>query len=207
MLDGLRSRCTTSLRVRVRDRLRHLQEHAKTRAHVEALVVAVLVDRTAFDVLERQIRPAAGRHARVVQPRDVRVVERGEDVALPRHALGERRARPGAARQLQRHGAPDHPVRALGQPHRAHAAFAQLAQQTIRTDVAPAWSPVPRRRRSRRDPRSGRAPRKSAACTDGAWASSASRRGLNALVLGPERGEPPRALRRAADRAPHRADG
>ena len=88
-----------------------------------------VVDRAAFDVLERQIGPSAGRHARVVQPGDVRMRERGEDVAFPRHAFDQLRPRPGAARKLQRHLASDHPVGPLGEPHRAHAAFAQLAQQ------------------------------------------------------------------------------
>ncbi len=88
----------------------------------------------AFDEFERQVRPPAGRDARVVQSGDVSVREGGEDVTLPRHPGHEPGARPRPARQLQRHRAPDHPVGTLGEPDGAHAAFAELAQQPIRTD-------------------------------------------------------------------------
>ena len=118
----------------IRDRGQHLQEDAQARAHVETLVRAVPVDRAAFDVFEREIGLALGRHARVVQPRNVRVRQSGEDVALPCQAFRERRPWPGAARQLQGDSAADQAVRTLGLPHGAHAAFAQLAQHPIRTD-------------------------------------------------------------------------
>ena len=66
--------------------------------------------------------------AGVVEPGDVRMLERGEDVAL----AGEPFARPGAKRrgELQRHLAPRQRIGALGEPHRAHAAVAERKSST-----------------------------------------------------------------------------
>ena len=89
--------------------------------------------RLAVDVLEREVGPAALVDAGVVEPGDVRVLEQRADVALARHALGQARA-PGQARQLQRDLALQAAVGALGQPHRAHAAAADLADQPVRAD-------------------------------------------------------------------------
>ena len=63
----------------------------------------------------------------------LRVLEQRADVALARHALGQARA-PGQARQLQRHLALHAAVGALGQPHGAHAAATDLADQPVRAD-------------------------------------------------------------------------
>ena len=64
---------------------------------------------------------------------DVRVVEAGEDVALARHPLAEA-ARPARPRQLDGDLSLQCAVDALGQPHRAHAADAELADQAVGTD-------------------------------------------------------------------------
>ncbi len=56
------------------------------------------------------------------------------DLAFAGHALRQSRA-PQQARQLQCHLALEGTVGALGQPHRAHATLADLAQQAVRTDA------------------------------------------------------------------------
>ena len=122
-------------RVRVGHRARDLRDQRRARADVELVLAAVDIDGLALDVLEREIRPAVLRDARVVQACDVRMLERGEDLALLRSALGQLRQRP-PVRQLQGDLPPQDAVSALGQPDRAHAAFADGAQQPIRADHA-----------------------------------------------------------------------
>jgi hypothetical protein len=81
--------------------------------------------------LEREERPAARRHAGVVEARDLRMLERGQDVALARHPRDERGAQPRAARKFQRDLALQQTVGALGQPYGAHAARADTSQQPV----------------------------------------------------------------------------
>ena len=71
--------------------------------------------------------------AGVIQARDVRVFEQRTDVALARHALAETRG-PGEARQFERNLAFVGAIGALSQPYTAHAAAADLVQQSIRPD-------------------------------------------------------------------------
>ena len=122
-------------RMRVRDCAGDLRDERDPGAHVELVLAAVDVDRLAFDVLEREIRPAVLRDARVVQASDVRMLERREDLALLSRALGELRQRP-PVRQLQCDLSPQDAVGALRQPYGAHAAFADRAEQTVRADHA-----------------------------------------------------------------------
>ena len=86
-LDGLRSRCTIEIGVRVRDGRQHVEEQPHARLDVEAAVVAVAIDVLALDVLEHEIRLPAGGDAGVDQPRDVRVREAREDAAFAPEAL------------------------------------------------------------------------------------------------------------------------
>ena len=87
----------------------------------------------ALDVFEREVGPAVGCEPRVEQPRDVGVVERGEDLAFPREAL-RGGLREMLVHELQRHPAPEQSVGALGEPHRPHAAAAERAQHAPRPD-------------------------------------------------------------------------
>ena len=80
---------------------------------------------------QRQVGLAGGRDAGVVQARNVRVFQRGQDLALARQALGQAGAAPGAVRQLQGHLPALQLVGALGQPDAGHAPFAQAAQQPV----------------------------------------------------------------------------
>ena len=120
--------------VGVRHRARQLQEKAESRVHAQALLFAVVVDAQAIDMFKRQVGLAIGGHASVVQARDVRVVQRGQDFALARDARRQVAAE-GPVWQLQRHLSLRHqPVGTLRQPDHAHAAGAQFAQQPVRPD-------------------------------------------------------------------------
>ncbi len=128
--------------VRMGDRLRDLEEQPQALAHAQSVAAAVGVDALAFDEFERQVGLAVVGHAGVVQPRDVRVLQRGQDLALARHALGQARASPRAVRELECDAAALQHVGAFGQPDRGHAAFANLAQQPVRADQGLARGPV-----------------------------------------------------------------
>ena len=119
--------------VRVRDGLHDLEEQAHASTHVQPFLLAVRADGPAGDVFQRQIGPAFRRHARIVEPRDVRVFERGQDVALTSHARDEV-GPPGAIRQLQGDLALQQAVGALGQPDGAHAACADGPEQPVGAD-------------------------------------------------------------------------
>src|SRR5262245_31803480 len=75
--------------VRVLHGAEDLQKQHQTLAHGEPVHVAILVDRDAVDVLENQKRLPGSGYIGVVEPRDVRMLEACEDVALAKQALGE----------------------------------------------------------------------------------------------------------------------
>ena len=120
--------------VGVLHRLQHLLQQLHAASHVEPAFVAVGGDRLAFDVLERQVGLAIVGQAGVVQPRDVRVGQAAEDVALALEALHQHAAPRMQQRQLERHAALQLAIGAFGQPDLAHAAAAQLVQQPVRAD-------------------------------------------------------------------------
>ena len=72
--------------------------------------------------------------ARVVETRDVRVLERREDFALAREALRETGESPRGVRELQRDRPVEHSVGALGEPNGGHAAATERANQPVRPD-------------------------------------------------------------------------
>ena len=167
----------------------------------------------ALDVLERQPGRPSAVSAGVVQARDVRMLQRGEDLALARQAL--RRARRAATQRAAASAPPDacSAVRALGQPHGAHAAIGQLARKPARgrrqtgagrstsasSGPVPVWSIL------------GIVARKPAACADAAAARRRRRRGRTPLVLRSEAIEPARPvgggkLERLVQQATHRGE-
>ncbi len=85
--------------VREGHRTTDLQQQVELLSHRQATLARVHVDRLAFDVLQRQERPTVLIDPGVVQPGDVRVLQRGENVALTRHALGQTTC-PNQPRQL-----------------------------------------------------------------------------------------------------------
>lgn len=83
------------------------------------------VQRASVDEGHDEVGPARGRGAAVQQPRDVRVLQRRQDLALAGQQLGRRLA----AQQLDGGALLVEAVGALGREHAAHAALAQLAGQ------------------------------------------------------------------------------
>ena len=136
---GLQVAVDHEVGVRVLHRQQHLAEKAHAAFDVQCGLVAPDRERLAFDVFERQPRLPRRRDAGVVQTGDVRVVERGEDVALAGEALREAvalRAARGAEQQLDRDLAAKRAVVALRQPHFGHAALPHVADQPVRADAA-----------------------------------------------------------------------
>ena len=115
----------------MRHRAHHLHEEAQPFARAQLLLLAKDIQRQAVDVFHGDVRPAAFVQPGVVQARDVRVFQQRADLALARHAFGEA-GRAGDARQFERHLALECAVGTFGQPDRAHAALADLAQQPVR---------------------------------------------------------------------------
>lgn len=89
--------------VRMHDGLAHLQEQRKSRIDIEDVVVAIPIDRDAFDVLHGKPRRTVGSDSSVDEMRDVRMYEAREDLAFVRKTLRERRGSKSRARDLQRH--------------------------------------------------------------------------------------------------------
>ena len=175
------------LRVRVGDGIRDLRKQLQPRLQIDLLVAAVLVDLMSFDVLDREKRLPLRGEARVVQACDIRMSERREDFTLARHPLRQSRALPCPVRKLQRDRPIDEPVAALRQPHRAHAAAAQLAHQAIGSDrVARLIATAAGVRRHPAHHRSnfGRVLRKSLSPVCPARESRSRKRGLSAAYCG-----------------------
>jgi hypothetical protein len=120
--------------MRVRDCIRHLREQPQARIHIELSIAAMLVDGLAFNVLEREIRLAIRSETRIVQMRNIRVIQRRENFPLARHPLRQAGSAPDSMRQFERNRATDEAVGALRQPDRAHAAATEFTYQSVRTD-------------------------------------------------------------------------
>ena len=84
--------------MRVRDGSRRLQCEGHARGNVSMPLGAIGIDWFSIDELERQVGASVNVHAGIVEPRDVRVFERSQDVALARHAFGEVGQRPANVR-------------------------------------------------------------------------------------------------------------
>ena len=132
----------------------------RIRTDVEAALSAVLINRTAFDVLEREVRPSRGRDSGVVQSRDVRVRKSREDVALARKAICEplcatrRHAATSAPRSGESGRRPDRPATQCPcRPRRAGAAGGRV--QRLRRVDRRTRRPTRQRRRLPRRQASG----------------------------------------------------
>ena len=102
------------VRVRILHRRQHLLEELDALADRELLSIAIERDRLASDILEREIRLAVVGEAGVVEPGDVRVGERRQDLALAGEAFDERLPRGGEDWQLERDLALEQSIGALG---------------------------------------------------------------------------------------------
>ena len=120
--------------VRVLHRLQDLHEERHPRPGIETLLVAVPVEVDALDILDGEERSTSLVDAGVVEPRDVGMVERTEDVPLALHARRQA-LRPGELRQLEGQFALELAVGALSQPDRALAAAADAIEDPVGADL------------------------------------------------------------------------
>ena len=117
------------------DRAADLQEQAQAFVQRQLQAPAVFGDRLALDVGQHQVGLAVLAEAGIQQPGDVRMLQPRQDLALAVEALAQARVGVARVQQLQRHLPPVQPVGTLGQPHLAHAALAQRAQQAVGTGM------------------------------------------------------------------------
>ena len=115
------------------DGTRHLQQQAQTLVDTQRALFAIHVNGLALDVFQGEVGSPLGIQTRVVNLRNIRMIEARQNVAFAPHALGQP-LRPADARQLQRYLALEAAVGTRRQPYRAHAADAQLVNQAVRTD-------------------------------------------------------------------------
>ena len=101
----------------------------------ESPAVAVGVDRLAVDVLHDEVGRAVRRAPAVEQPRDVRVLQRRQDLPLHAQPALHLAREHAAADQLDRDLLLVLLVGALGEIHIAHAAGAELAHDPVRTQA------------------------------------------------------------------------
>ncbi len=120
--------------VGVGDRAGDLQHEPDDGACVESLRRDPRVDRLPVHEFHRQERLARRRHAGVVQPGDVRVLEPRQDVALARQPFGQPRPVRHTDWQLEGDGAIEDAIRTLGHPHDGLAPTGQQPYQPVGAD-------------------------------------------------------------------------
>jgi hypothetical protein len=126
-------------------RLAHAEEQTEAIGHGELACAAVLVDADAIDVFHDQIgQPFFGRTA-VEQPRDLRVLELGQDLALAAESAEQILVAQWRGDDLDRHLLVELVVGACREIHRAHAAAADLPGDLVRPEAPP--GPADGRRR------------------------------------------------------------
>ena len=118
-------------RVGVGDRPADLQKKPEPLRNCEPVGVGVLVDRLSFYVLHDEVRPTVIRHAAVHQSCDVRVVERGENLALGTEPLEHEIGVHAALDELDRDLLLILAVSPLGEIHGPHAAPADLTLHAV----------------------------------------------------------------------------
>jgi hypothetical protein len=117
------------LAMRVLDRRAQREEEPEPLRDREHAIRAVGVQRLALDVFHHQIRQTFGRAATVQKPRDVGMIERGEDLPLASEAPDRLLVSETDPDQLESAALAEVALHALGQPHGAHAALTDRVQQ------------------------------------------------------------------------------
>src|SRR3970282_1264848 len=117
--------------VRVLYRGTDIEEEAQPRIDRQALLIAIPIDRRAFDVLHHEIQTAVRRDAAVDQRGNVRMLEAGQGLAVleettPQVCVATRTA----SHQLDRDAPIELFVVALGPVHRAHSTATHLPAKT-----------------------------------------------------------------------------
>jgi hypothetical protein len=133
-VGGLQIAVNDVLAVRVRDCAEHLQKEYEPLIDPKLVRIAVRGERFPGDELHGEKGLAPSTHAGVINMRDVRVRQVREDVAFAGEPIGELSSQQMDVGQLQRDGARGERVGAHRQPHRAHAATADLANQPVEAD-------------------------------------------------------------------------
>ena len=127
------------------DRLCHFQHQAHALAKIQMLLLAVIEQLAAVDVLHRQPWRAIFTGATVDQARNVRMIQTCKRCAFTQEALGENRASHRRAQKLDRNDLLK-AIDAFGAIDLAHAAAAKDRFQTERTDLLAKSTLRPRRR-------------------------------------------------------------
>ena len=118
------------------DGLAHLTEEPDARREIEMVRVAVSRDRLALHVLHHEVGHAL-RRAAVDQPRDVRMLERGQDLPFETESFPQLRRVAVPRRNFQRDGLLVLEVVADRLEHQAHAAVSDLADDAIGAEAPP----------------------------------------------------------------------
>src|SRR5580704_18956437 len=123
------------LRMRKPYGVEHLKKQLQAIGNTQALRRAPLRQRFALDVLHGQVRNPAGVDSRVVEARDIRMLEARQDIALYSETLRQIPPQVGEQRQFDGHFALESAVRATRQPYLGHASGAERTKQFIRPDI------------------------------------------------------------------------
>ena len=119
--------------MRVLHAFAELDEQLETLTYGQTVAVTIRRDRFASHVLHREVRTAFGRAAAVEHFGNRGVFHQRQGLAFGLEARDDlSRVHPGLD-DLHRH-LTAHRMELLGEPHLAHAAFAQALQQSIRPD-------------------------------------------------------------------------
>ena len=110
------------------------QKQLQARADAEFLLVAVARDFAAFDVLQHQIRFAIGTDAAIKQARNIRMIQRRQNLPLAAKSLQQFADIPARPHQFDRRLLVIFTIVSLGQIDRTHAATTDLAQQSPRPE-------------------------------------------------------------------------
>ena len=120
--------------VGVLHRAAHLLKERQPLLGPEPMLVAVGDERPAGDVLHHQVRPPVFAHPSIVEPRDSRVLQRGEDLPLDPEAVQHLVGVHPALDQLDRDPLLEDLVRPLGQVDRSHSAAADFFDDPVRAE-------------------------------------------------------------------------
>jgi hypothetical protein len=117
------------------DGLCDLEQEAQPVMHGEPMVVRPLGDRLTFHEFRDQVRPTVIGGPAVEQPRDVRVHQPGQDLALRDEPADELVGVEAPAEDLERDALLEGPVRALGLVNGGHATSPDLAHHAVAPDA------------------------------------------------------------------------
>lgn len=117
------------------DRAADVGEEPQPRVDRQPGLVTVARDRHALDVLHDEVRPTVRRGAAIVEPCDVRVLERGEDLPLVAEAEQDVVGVHPAPDQLERDALLELRIVAFREVDGAHPPAPDLLEQPVRADA------------------------------------------------------------------------